>query len=102
MKDQNNKFIAITAEQLSQMFPQNTYNPYSANGAFDSNSIFTNWVDLMGDGRYFGLAFTTQGTDRDSRTGQLRQYQIYEGRNGKFYHKKNNNQLVELSPDLVE
>lgn len=41
IKDQNNKFIAITAKQLSQMFPQNTYNPYAPNGAFDSNSMFT-------------------------------------------------------------
>lgn len=56
----------------------------------------------MGDGRYFGLAFTTRGTDRDSRTGQLREYQIYEGRDGNFYHKKNNNELVKLDPDLVE
>lgn len=56
----------------------------------------------MGDGRYFGLAFTTQGTDRDSRTGKLREYQIYEGRDGNFYHKKNNNELVKLDPDLVQ
>lgn len=56
----------------------------------------------MGDGRYFGLAMTVQGTDRDPRTGQLRQYQIYEGRDGKFYHKKNNNQLVELDSDLIQ
>lgn len=56
----------------------------------------------MGDGRYFGLAMTVQGSDRDSRTGKLREYQIYEGRDGNFYHKKNNNELVKLDPDLVE
>jgi len=42
MKDQEGRFITLTADQLAQMFPINKYNPYVSNRAFDSNSMFTN------------------------------------------------------------
>lgn len=60
----------------------------------------TNWQDL-GDGRgnYYGLYTTVQGSDMYQ--GKPTSYQIFEGRDGNFYHKKNNGTVVILPSELI-
>ena len=59
------------------------------------------WQDFGdGKGKYYGLYTTVEGSDISN--GKPSQYQIFEGKDGKFYHRYNDRTIVELSPELLE
>lgn len=99
-KNPDGSFTSVTEQQLIEQ--GNPYVAAAVNKGFDGDGIFSPWQSIMnGNKNQYAWIADVEGKDTDGN-GNKRQYQIYIGRDGKFYHKKNDNTLIELDPDLME